>query len=530
MREHSSIPIPPGYRVIPPRVNIARECLDRQIEAGLGARIAFRSAGGDLTYAAVQESVCRLADALARHGVRRGQHVLIRMANSPEFIASYFALVKLGAVPVLQNSAAGPAEVEYVVGHSDAVAAIALAEQAEALLPLRARLPLGIITARGTVAGCASYEALLEHSAGGGAVTADTAADDPAMMVYSSGTTGKPKAILHAHRWIIALGDSNRLRVPPQSGDVALAFGEWSFISALGHNVLFPLRNGVTGAILEGRSDPEPVLDAIERFRVTLTYGVPTVYRRILALDGVEKKYDLSSLRGSNALGEPLEAATYNQWLERVGVPIWEHYGVSEMQMIIGQSPRLPVRPGSIGVPWGVDAVIVDSAYGEVPAGEIGQLVIRATDNPSLFLGYYKDEAKTREVVHDGWYHTGDLAWRDDDGYLWIAGRNDDCFKSRGHFIAPVEIESALREHSAVVEACVVPVPDTRDGNRIRAVAVLRAGYAPGPELAAELKEFLRDKVSYYKLPHSIEFAVALPKSPVGKVLRKVIAQENART
>ena len=171
-----------------------------------------------------------------------------------------------------------------------------------------------------------------------------TLADEPAFLVYTSGTTGRPKGIVHAHRWITALGDSNRYRIPPAPDDVAMATGEWSFISALGHNVLFPLRNGVTAAVLEGRATPERVLEAIDRFRVTVLYSVATVYRRILAMEGVEQQHDFSSLRGCNATGEALEIATWEEWKRRFGCDIWEHYGISEMQMVMGQGPRFPVR------------------------------------------------------------------------------------------------------------------------------------------------------------------------------------------
>jgi acyl-coenzyme A synthetase/AMP-(fatty) acid ligase len=181
---------------------------------------------------------------------------------------------------------------------------------------------------------------------------------------------------------VIALGDSNKYRIPPQEGDVALATGEWSFISALGHNVLFPLRNGVTGAILEGRALPERVLEAVAKFRITVLYSVATVYRRILAMDGVEQQYDLSSLRGCNATGEALQAATWAEWKRRFGCDIWEHYGVSEMQMVMGQGPRWPVRPGSIGKPLpGTRVEVLDDSYKPVPAGEIGRMLI-ASDNP----------------------------------------------------------------------------------------------------------------------------------------------------
>lgn len=511
----------PGYREIPPRLNITREVLDRQIDAGFGTRTAFVCDAGTMSYEDLARRVDNLAGGMLAQGIEAGTPVLIRMPNCLEFAISFLALVKLGALPVLQNSLLGPEEVAYVREHSDAEAAITLNPISDPVRALGDKLPKGIIVARGAKDGENSFEELIETTSKARVKTADTDAHEPAFFVYTSGTTGRPKGIVHAHRWVIALGDTNKLRIPPEDTDIAMATGEWSFISALGHNVLFPLRNGITGAILEGRASPDNVLAKIEQFGVTLLYSVATVYRRVLAMEGVETTYNLSSLRGCNATGEALEAATYEEWKRRIGCDIWEHYGLSEMQLIFGQGPRWPVRPGSIGKPLpGTRVEILDDDYQPLPAREIGHILI-ASDNPGFFLGYHKDPAKTAEVVHDGWYHTGDLGYADEDGFLWIAGRSDDCFKSRGIFISPLEIENALRQHDAVVEACVVPFPDPEIGNKVRAVIVLRAGSDGSDTLADELRNELRQRIARYKVPQIIDFRGSLPKSPVGKVLRR---------
>jgi acyl-coenzyme A synthetase/AMP-(fatty) acid ligase len=513
----------PGYREIPSHINITREVLDRQLDAGLGERAAFVFDGGSISYAELGLRVNSLARGLLGLGIEKGARVLIRLPNCLEFAISFLALVKIGAIPVLQNSLLGPEEVAYVRDHSEATAAITLGPIAEPLRRLTRDLPQGLIVARGAGATDHSFEQLISASAGDLLDCADTEADEPAFFVYTSGTTGRPKGIVHAHRWVIALGDTNMLRLPPRDGDVAMATGEWSFISALGHNMLFPLRNGISGAILEARATPENVLAAIEEFGVTLIYSVATVYRRILAMDGVEDDYNLSSLRGCNATGEALEAATYEEWQRRMGCAIWEHYGLSEMQLIFGQGPRWPVRPGSIGKPLpGTRVEILDDDYMPVAAGDIGNILI-ASDNPGFFLGYHKDPEKTAEVVHDGWYHTGDLGYADEDGFLWIAGRSDDCFKSRGIFISPLEIENALRQHDAVAEACVVPLADPEIGNRIRAIVVLRDASSHTAGMAEEMRAALKQRIAPYKVPQIIEFADALPKSPVGKVLRRAL-------
>ncbi len=518
-QEH--VPTPPGYLQVPARLNMTGEVLDAHIAAGHGARVAFVGPAGTLTYAELDARVRAFAASCAARGIGRGERVFIRMWNCFEFVIAFLGLVKIGAVPVMQNSAAGLPDVDYVLGHSDAVAAVTLAELAEPLRALAGRLPKGLIVARGAREPELSFEDMVR---GGSVETADTSAEEPALMCYTSGTTGRPKGIVHAQRWIIGRGDPNRLRVPPLENDVVLASGEWSFISLLGHNVLFALRNGVTGAVLEGRATPDKVLQSIADYKVTVLYAVPTIYRRILASEGIEKGYDLSSLRGCNASGEALGAATLAEWRRRIGVDIWEHYGISEMQMVIGHSPRLPIKPGSIGVPWGVRAEIVDEDYRPVPPGTIGQLVFGA-DNPSLFLGYHKDPRKTAEVIRHGWFCTGDLAWKDADGYFWIAGRNDDCFKSKGIFVAPIEIENALLEHPAVAEACVVPLPDERDGNLIRAVVVARQPGIDRATLSDELRALLRSRIARNKMPQVFEFVAALPKSSNGKVLRREVAQ-----
>ncbi|MBO39496.1 MAG: hypothetical protein CMM75_10025, partial [Rhodospirillaceae bacterium] len=300
----------PGYRKIPSRLNITAETLDKQIALGRGSRIAFRSKNGGISYSELDKRVIALASGLKGLGISDTDHVLIRLPNCIEFIVSFLALVKLGAIPVLQNSLLGASEVAYVQEHSGARAAITLNDIAQPLRALGAALPLGIIVARGFEEGDHVFEELIANQPTSIIPTVNTHADDPAFMVYTSGTTGNPKGIVHAHRWIVAQGDTNKLRIEPQENDVILATGEWSFISALGHNVLFPLRNGVTGGILEGRMHPERVLRAVEALGITVLYSVATVYRRILAIDGVENHYNLSSLRGCNATGEALEAAT----------------------------------------------------------------------------------------------------------------------------------------------------------------------------------------------------------------------------
>ena len=509
-----------GYRVVPEKLNIAHEVLDAPVANGAGPRAALVGDFGVVTYEALHRRVNSVAAALNDIELKRGDLVLIKMSNSPEFAVAFLAAVKLGVVPVLVNSFLTSTELAPMLEQTCPQVIFTEAGRSQAVRELRVTGFFKHVVSLGeTDAGEISFAAL-ENRQARALPVADTRSEEPAFIVYTSGTTGKPKGIVHAHRWIVALGDLNRYRLPPEENDVVMATGEWSFISALGHNLLFPLRNGVAGAILPGRATPENVLAAIEKYRVTVLHCVATVYRRLLATSDFEKKHALTSLRCAHSTGEALREATYNEWKKRVGSELYEHYGVSEYQLVVGNGVRHPVKPGSVGklLP-GVGAAILDDDLKPVAAGELGQFAISTAD-PGLFLGYYNDPERTAAVIRNGWYLTGDLAFQDNEGYFFVAGRRDDCFKSRGIFISPTEIENALQKHPGIVEAAVVPVPDDDIGNRIHAIVVLAGGHTPSDEFAQAIRTSLRSQVAPYKVPHTIGFADSLPKSAIGKILR----------
>jgi len=508
------------YRVIPERLNIACDVLDASIQRGCGPRPALVGEFGVVTYESLQRRVNAVAAGFLDLRLNRGDLVLIKMGNSPEFAVAFLAAIKLGIIPVLVNSLLTSVELGAVLEQTGPHLVFTESSRSDAVRELYGSGLFKHVVCAGEPQNSEISFAALETRSSIAVAAADTRSDEPAFIVYTSGTTGKPKGIVHAHRWIIALGDLNRYRLPPQVNDVVMATGEWSFISALGHNLLFPMRNGVTGAVLSGRATPENVLTAIEKYKVTVLHCVATVYRRLLAMPGFENQHDLRSLRCAHSTGEALREATYNEWKRRVGSQLYEHYGVSEYQLIIGNGVRHPVRPGSVGKPLsGVGVAILDDHLKPVPAGELGQFAI-STSDPGLFLCYYKDPERTEAVIRNGWYLTGDLAYQDSEGYFFIAGRRDDCFKSRGIFISPVEIENALQKHPAVVEVAVVPVPDSEIGNKIHAIVVLAGSYTATADFAESIRESLRSRVAPYKIPHNIEFTASLPKSATGKILR----------
>ncbi len=523
MRDSKSATPWPGYREIPPRLNLAGEALERPVAAGHGARTAMVWRGGSLSYGALRRRVHGFARGLQALGVAPGERLLVQMPNSVEFATAFLAAVKLGVLPVVVNSLLGVREVGAILEQTRPRFAVTEGSRARALRDLGA--PMEAVICAGEARGDEMPFDAVSHEAPDDLVTRDTSAHEPAFMVCTSGTTGRPKCIVHAHRWIVALGDLNRYRLPPEPGDVVLATGEWSFISALGHNLLFPLRNGLTCAVLAGRATPENVLEHLADLGVTLLHSVATVYRRMLAAQGMEEVCDIHTLRGAHSTGEALRETTYRQWKARFGCEMYEHYGVSEYQLVVGQGARHSVKPGSVGVPApevGID--IVDDAGRAVANGVVGRTVI-STSDPGLFLEYYEDAGRTEAARGGGVYDTGDLAWRDDDGYFFIAGRSDDCFKTRGLFLVPTEVENALQRHPAVAEAVVVPEPDPEIGNRVRGVVVPAGGCAPTAALAQALRDSLREELAHYKIPYRIDFAEAIPKSPVGKILRAEVAR-----
>lgn len=519
----SATDLPPGYLKIPPRLNMGEWLVDRHVREAHGSRVAVHVGDSAYTYDEIRRLSNRVGNALRGLGVASGDSLLLRLGTNLDCMLAFLGALKIGAVPIPTSPMLRQQEISVILRNSEAVAAVAMPDLAAAIEAVRGESSRFAHLLLAGEAGdpARSLRALMERASEELAAEA-TGPNDPAFMMYTSGTTGEPKGVLHGHRWIIATGDPiTKVMTKLGPGDICFQPQDWSFIYALGCNFLYPFHSGAAVVLPTGRFDPEETFRTIERYRVTVFCAVPTIYRIMLAVPGAERRYHLESLRMGVSAGEPLPADTFKEWQERFGVTIYDGIGQTESHIFLANRVGMPIKPGSMGKPLpGYEVAILDDEGKPRPVGEPGHLVIR-NDHPGLTLGYYRDPERWAQVNREGWYDTMDFASVDADGYYWYVSRSDDLIKSRAYLISPKEVESAIMEHRAVLEAGVVGVPDPVIGQKVRAYVTLRPGFAPSPVLAEEIKEHTKRLIAPYKAPQEMEFTSELPKTLTGKVLRR---------
>ncbi|GAB3648656.1 AMP-binding protein [Streptomyces sparsus] len=495
----------------PDRLNCGAELLDGTADRLGGERIAVLDGDGDAwSYAELRERVDRIAWVLTEDlGVLPGNRVLLRGPNSPHLAACWLAVMKAGAVAVTVLAAQRRAELRTVCE---------LAKVGHALCDSRSLTDLvdaEVAGLRVTAFGGEGPGDLLRLAADKPArfTTVATAADDVALIAFTSGTTGRPKGCMHFHRDVLAIADTFAARVLRATAeDVFAGSPPLGFTFGLGGLVVFPLRVGAR-TVLAQWDGPQGLLDAVQRHRVSVLFTAPTAYRAMLdRLPGP----DVSSLRRCVSAGENLPAATWHDWRERTGLRLINGIGATEMLHIFISAADEAARPGTTGVPVpGFEARVLSPDGVELPDGEPGRLAVRGP----LGCRYLADR-RQQEYVVDGWNLTGDTYVREPDGYFRYVARADDMIVSAGHNIAGPEVEEVLLRHPDVLEAAVVGRPDPRRGQRVVAHVVLRDGVAPGPEATDRLREFTLAELSYFKCPREFVFAESLPRTPTGKLQR----------
>ncbi len=500
----------------PDWLNAAVELTDRMVERGFGDHTALIGNGRQRTYKELTDWSNRIAHALVEdYGVKPGNRVLIRSANNPAMVACWLGATKAGAVVVNTMPMLRSGELTQIVDK---------AQISHALCDTRLMDEL-VLCAKGSAYlrqvigfdGTANHDAELDRIALSKSVrftAPPTGRDDVALLGFTSGTTGEPKATMHFHRDLLIIADGYAkevLGVTPD--DVFVGSPPLAFTFGLGGLAIFPLRFGAAAALLEHATPPN-LIEIIQRYRATVCFTAPTAYR--VMLKAMEEGADLSSLRAAVSAGETLPAPVYEDWIARTGKPMLDGIGATEMLHIFITNRFSDHRPACTGRPvTGYEARIVDDAGREKPRGEVGRLAVRGPTGCR-----YLSDARQQSYVQDGWNLTGDSFWQDDAGGFHFAARSDDMIVSAGYNIAGPEVEAALLAHPAVLECAVIGAPDADRGQIVEAHVVLAPGVAPEDALVQVLQAHVKSVIAPYKYPRRILFTPALPKTATGKIQR----------
>lgn len=488
------------------------------------------------TFADMKKYSNKTANFLMKAGIKKGDIVMLVLKRHYEFWFSIIALHKMGAVAIPATAQLTTKDLEYRFNFAGVKSIICTADgevsdyvdEAQKNSPT---LELKVI-ARGEKDGWLSFNKEFEGASEDfprPAGKEDNLTTEPMVMFFSSGTSGMPKLACHDHAYALAhlFTAKHWQNVDPNGLHLTVAETGWG--KALWGKIYGQWIMETAIFVYDfDKFEPNDLLSKIEKYKVTSFCAPPTIYRFFIKED--LGKYDLSSLKYATTAGEALNAAVFEKFHEATGLKIMECFGQTETTATLVNLVGTEPKPGSMGRPSPQYEIDLQDEEGQsVQLGEVGEIVVRAGEQkpPGLFDGYYRDQERTEAVWHDGYYHTGDTAWRDEDGYYWYVGRTDDVIKSSGYRIGPFEVESALMAHPAVLECAVTGVPDPIRGQIVKATVVLAKNYDPSEELVDELKDFVKHQTAPYKYPRKIEFVAELPKTISGKIRRVEIRERD---
>jgi 2-aminobenzoate-CoA ligase len=505
----------------PEYLNAAVELTDRLVEKGYGDRIALIGNGRQRTYKELADWSNRLAHALVEnYGVKPGNRVLIRSGNNPALVAAWLGATKAGAVVVNTMPMLRAGELTKIVDKAEIALALTDSRIADELVACAktSRFLKQVVNFDGT----SNHDAELDRIALNKPVRFDavkTGRDDVALLGFTSGTTGEPKATMHFHRDLMIIADGYArevLQVTPD--DVFVGSPPLAFTFGLGGLAIFPLRFGATATLLENAA-PAEMVKIIETYKATICFTSPTAYRAMMAaMDGGA---DLSSLRLAVSAGETLPAPVFESWTRKTGKPILDGIGSTELLHIFISNRIGDAHPGTTGRPVsGYEARVVGEDMNELPPGAVGKLAVRGPTGCR-----YLADTRQSNYVRDGWNLTGDSFLRDENGQLCFVARSDDMIISSGYNIAGPEVEAALLTHDAVAECGVVGAPDEARGMIVKAYVVVAPGFCGDDALAADLQDHVKREIAPYKYPRAIEFVAQLPKTETGKLKRFALRQ-----
>lgn len=505
---------------VPPFYN-AVDLLERNL-ALRADKVALYSSERCLTFQAVADEANQVGNALLQLGVRFGDGVGILAPDSAEWVTAFFGTIKLGAVVVCLNTLLQPQEYAYILRDSRLRVLIvheSLLAQIEPIRDQQTTLQQVIVIGQPQRATDLAFTNWLAAQPTA-LPTTTTHRDDFCSLHYSSGTTGQPKGMFHAHKDYALIAQNTGVELfALTENDRTFSVAKLFFVYGLGGNLVMPWYVGASIVLHAGSPRlAAGVLETIDRFKPTVLYSVPTAYITKLTMPAIAKRYDLSSLRLCISAGEALPAAVWQQWYKETGLAILDTLGCSEtFHTFLANRPD-DLRPGSSGKPSpGYEVRVVDEAGREVPPGEIGNLLVKGESTVLFYLHQYE---KSRQTFRGEWLATGDKYYVDADGFYWHAGRGDDMFKVGGLWVSPVEVEGVLLTHPAVLECAVVGLPDAQAMIKPKAFIRLREGYGAGNDLLRELLRHCSETLAAYKCPRWIDFVMELPKTATGKIQR----------
>lgn len=498
-------------------LNATDEIIGRGLALGLADQPAIVGGDRSVTYAELDALVNRTGNALKAHGVARGERVLFLMDDSPEMVAGYLGAMRIGAVAVALNVRLAPRDVRYVIEDSACRLLFVDAEFAHLYQEIAGELadpPQVVVRGAAPRFGVP----LDDFLAGQPATLASTPAapDDIAFWVYSSGTTGRPKAVMHTHACVLIADRMEADYFGVRPGDRIFATSKMFFAWALGHSLMGGLRCGATVIVAPGWPDPARIVEVVERDRPTVFFSTPVMYRNLLR-EGVVASEAFRGVRHFLSAGEKLPETLYQSWLDATGKPLIDGIGASETIFLFLVNDGGVQRPGSCGkpVPW-AEVRLVDETGADVVEPDVpGQIAIRMT---SQFAGYWNQPEQTRKALRDGWYFPGDMFSFDRDGYWYHNGRADDMLKISGQWVSPSEIEACAVTAPGIAEAVVVGVPQEDGLTRLVLVAVAKEPAASHSRLSTQVQDTLMANLSIYKCPRTVRFVDELPRTATGKI------------
>jgi len=531
-------------------LNIAHEAVDRHAAGDLAETVALRflSEEGErreLTYAQLKRETDRFAALLEQLGVRAGERVAVLCGRIPDLYLAALGTLKHGSVFLPLFSAFGPDPIEQRLHLADArVLVTTPLLYRRKIEQLRERLPgldhvllAGEAQEIAALPGTADLRALLAKAGEDGG-RAETAAEDPALLHFTSGTTGTPKGAVHVHEAVVAHRATGRIALDLRPGDVFWCTADPGWVTGTSYGIIAPLTLGVTSIVDAADFELDRWYRILQEERVNVWYTAPTALRMLMRSGAqAAREYDLSALRFVASVGEPLSAEAVRWGEDAFGLPVHDNWWQTETGgIMIANYRSMDVRPGSMGRPLpGIEAAVARrGAEGELVLdsngdaelvgedGEQGELVLRP-GWPSMFRAYLDAEERYRSCFAGGWYRTGDVVRRDEDGYFWFVGRGDDVIKSAGHLIGPFEVESVLLEHPAVAEAGVIGKPDPVAGEIVKAFLAIAPGCEESEELRRELLAFARKRLGAAVAPREISFVASVPHNRSGKIMRRLL-------